>query len=119
MLRRAKVGRIGLSVRALPVIIPVRFVLAGDAIIFSPPEACSDGAVSGNVVCFEAGELNREDEWSVLVTGMASPVQPDEERDLLRVLLDDAGLEGHLMRIGADLISGRRGPLVHRALASA
>jgi CBS domain-containing protein len=112
LLRGVDVGRLGLSVRALPVILAVRFVLADDDIIFSSPSPTVDAALSGTVVCFEADEPGAGESlgWSVLVTGRAWPLTGHEPG----AATYSSSLEGPLFRLSADLISSHRGPLGHR-----
>ena len=116
LLRGVDVGRVGLSLNALPVILAVRFILAGDDIVFSSPRATVDAALVGTVVCFEADQPGSGNThgWSVLVTGRAWPLQRSRERGTPPAV-DES--DGQLVRLSADLVSGRRGPLDSRALA--
>lgn len=115
LLRRVEVGRVGLSLGALPTILPVPFVVVGDDVIVSSPGSKFDAALSGNVVCFEADDLDPlgNEAWSVVVTGRGALIRPEEERqqpELVALRAQEAG-SGSLIRIRADLVSGQRNPL--------
>ena len=54
LLATLAVGRVGVSVRALPAILPVAYAVAGDRVVFrSAPGAKLDAAVHRSVVAFE------------------------------------------------------------------
>jgi nitroimidazol reductase NimA-like FMN-containing flavoprotein (pyridoxamine 5'-phosphate oxidase superfamily) len=82
LLGQATVGRIGVSIDALPVILPVHFALLEDAVIFrTRPGTKLDAAANGAVVAFQADEVGPREprSWSVLVQGVAREVtDPDE-----------------------------------------
>lgn len=74
LLRSTRLGRVGLSVDALPVIVPVGFEVVGERIVLGahadPREVA---AIDGVVVAFEADawDPERGEGWSVLVQGPA------------------------------------------------
>ena len=74
-LSQVSLGRIAISIDALPVILPVHFVVSNESVIF-PTVAGSkfDTATAGTVVAFQADEQDpfSGDYWSVLLQGMAS-----------------------------------------------
>jgi nitroimidazol reductase NimA-like FMN-containing flavoprotein (pyridoxamine 5'-phosphate oxidase superfamily) len=75
LLGSAAVGRVGLSVGALPAILPVNFVLARDRVVFrTVPGSKLDSALARTVVAFEADGYDAAGTWgwSVLVQGMAT-----------------------------------------------
>ena len=79
------VGRVGVTARAMPVIIPVNYVVDGDAVVFrTTPDGLLAGACDGNVVAFEVDELAPDGSggWSVLVVGVAQLLAPAEARRL-------------------------------------
>jgi uncharacterized protein len=83
LLRTNFVGRIGLSVAALPVVVPVNYLLDGDRILIcSEPGAKLDAARHGLVACLEIDEFDPVDHagWSVLATGRLTEVIDPEER---------------------------------------
>ena len=119
LLGRAHVGRIALSIGALPVILPVNFhLLDRDVIVRSGPGTKMDAALTHAVVAFEVDAFSPLDHtgWSVMVQGLATEiVDPDELRRAaalpLRAWADDR--INRFIRIRSQEISGRR--LVHRA----
>ena len=107
-------GRIGLTVRALPAILPVRFVLDGERIVVRTSAASTLAAATRSaVVAFEADGRDDEPprEWSVVATGVAHHVTDDEEQVRLASLAlplwvgDDRSC---LVSISTDHLGGRR-----------
>jgi nitroimidazol reductase NimA-like FMN-containing flavoprotein (pyridoxamine 5'-phosphate oxidase superfamily) len=77
LLARTSVGRIGVSIDALPVIHPIHFTLMGDSVLFrTVPGTRLDSATIGTVVAFEAEGWEPADNsyWSVLLQGIAAEV---------------------------------------------
>ena len=73
-LREATVGRIAVTHRALPAIVPVNFTLMGSRLVFrTEPEGMLARACDGTVVAFEVDEVSPDgmSGWSVLVIGTA------------------------------------------------
>ena len=109
------VGRIGVSVRALPVILPVNFVLVGENIVFRTISGTKlDAATANAVVAFEVDSYAPDGKsgWSVLIRGVSSEItDPEELRALTDMLLwawalDDR-IATRLVRIESSFISGR------------
>jgi len=73
------VGRIAVTSRALPAIIPVNYALTGrTTIVFrTEPHGMLARATENTVVAFEVDELARDGRsgWSVLVVGVANHIQ--------------------------------------------
>ena len=71
LLGKETVGRIGLSLRGLPAVVPVNFSMLDEYIlVHTRQDAKLSAAVSGQVVSFEVDDLpSLDDGWSVLVTG--------------------------------------------------
>jgi hypothetical protein len=91
LLGKATLGRIGLSVRGLPAIVPVDFCLLDDQILVrTRGDAQLPAVLAGQVVSFLVDDLpTTADGWSVSVTGR--------------------GFEaGDVLGITVELISGRR-----------
>lgn len=108
------VGRVGVSMGALPAIFPVNFRLLDGAIVFRTGEGSKlSAAARGSVVAFEVDEHDPElrSGWSVLVVGEAEVL--DDPDVALRVL--DGGPEPYapgrrvaIVRITPGFVSGRR-----------
>jgi uncharacterized protein len=112
LLADRQLGRIGLSVGALPVVLPVNYVVDGERVVVRTGAGSKlAAAMRGAVVCVEIDEVDADARtgWSVLVTGVASEVTGAEaERlsDLLDPWSPSAG--EHVIAITIELVSGRR-----------
>ena len=124
-LASVSVGRLGVTIRALPAILPVNHLLHDDAVVIRSVEGSKlDAATAGAVVAFEADDhaVDGSWGWSVLVQGLAEEVtRPDEVAVLERLPLAPWAvdpLEAHrFLRISTELVSGRR--FDHRRVAPA
>lgn len=113
LLHRETVGRVAVSVSALPAIFPVNYrMVDGDVVFLTSEGLKANAAIAGNVVGFEVDHLDPERQagWSVLVVGRARLV-PGHEREAmgdldLRPWVD--GGRSLLVRIRPEFISGRR-----------
>ena len=75
-LRTVDAGHVGLSLEALPVVIPVELALVGeDVVVQAPPLAGLATALAGTVVAVQADgpDVTGEGRWSVVVQGVARP----------------------------------------------
>ena len=117
LLRGGEVGRIGITLAALPAIFPVNYRLIDDAIVFrTGPGSKMAAAAAGAVVAFEVDDYGLEDHsgWSVLVVGRAEVVEDPSitaaaERAGLQPFAD--GERTVFVRIEPTFVSGRR--IVH------
>ncbi len=107
------VGRLGFSAQALPVILPVNYVLQHRTIVFSSESgeklrAAEDRAVA----CFEIDSFDPlgHDGWSVLATGRLAPVEPDRAALLAAYPIAHWALRGerHFVELPIELLSARR-----------
>jgi nitroimidazol reductase NimA-like FMN-containing flavoprotein (pyridoxamine 5'-phosphate oxidase superfamily) len=116
LLRRARIGRVAISVDALPAVLPVNFTVIGEDIVFrTDPGAKLDVALANNVVAFEADDIDPvyQTGWSVLVQGMASEVvEPEQIETMRRAPLRAwaGGGRDRFVRIPTHHVSGRRIP---------
>ena len=117
LLARCQVGRVGTSISALPVILPVNYVVFDHGVLFRTAAGTKfDAAVRGIVVAFEADAYDPDGRagWSVLLVGKASEVSDPGtlERAEARssAVSTWPGAEGqlHYVHIKAERISGRR-----------
>jgi len=107
------VGRVGLSVGALPVVLPVNFVVDGEHIILRTGFGTKLSAALRNaVVCFEVDDIDQRDQtgWSVLVTGTAHELVGTDAAHAATLPLRPwpGSTADHLVAISIDLVSGRR-----------
>jgi nitroimidazol reductase NimA-like FMN-containing flavoprotein (pyridoxamine 5'-phosphate oxidase superfamily) len=86
LLASVSVGRVGLSIKALPAVLPVNFALLDGEVVFRTVEGTKfHAAAAGRVLAFEADgyETDGLSGWSVLVQGV-SRVVTCYRRDYLR-----------------------------------
>ena len=114
LLTTVSVGRIALTQRALPVVLPVNFALDGHAVVVrTGPGSLLARPQDGSVVAFEADQLDADacSGWTVMVVGTldwvsgASSVLRAEQ---LRIRSWVGSGHGHFARIAPGLISGLR-----------
>jgi nitroimidazol reductase NimA-like FMN-containing flavoprotein (pyridoxamine 5'-phosphate oxidase superfamily) len=113
LLTTTSLGRVGVTIGALPAVLPVNYVVDGDAIVFrTVPGTKLDAATARAVVAFEADGVEDGTGWSVLVRGMAGEITDPGELAHARELplrswaLGDAA--DRYVRVGFELVSGRR-----------
>lgn len=114
LLGQSSLGRIAITSDALPVILPVNYLVADDHIFVRTGRGTKlDAATRRAVVAFEADAINPFDHtgWSVMVTGIARDADPAS----LMIALPHpparwapACVEERLISISIDFISGRR-----------
>ncbi|ADD43134.1 pyridoxamine 5'-phosphate oxidase family protein [Stackebrandtia nassauensis] len=114
LLRTAVFGHIGITVRALPMIVPARFVVDAGRIVI-PVSSSSEvlHASQSSIVAFEANDVNTHtgEGWSVLVVGRARVVEEGPEFDRLARLANLMWVtapETRYIVIALDMVSGRR-----------
>jgi nitroimidazol reductase NimA-like FMN-containing flavoprotein (pyridoxamine 5'-phosphate oxidase superfamily) len=115
LLGQAGIGRVGVSLGAIPEVFPVHFCLMGDAIVFRTGAGTKLHAAShGAVVAFEVDEFEIDARcgWSVLVIGRSGRVRhPVEIHEARQQLQPDGWVPGdrdQIVRIMPHKISGRR-----------
>jgi nitroimidazol reductase NimA-like FMN-containing flavoprotein (pyridoxamine 5'-phosphate oxidase superfamily) len=77
LLAGASQGRVALSDRALPIIVPVSYRLVRDVIeLVAADRMLTNAGANGHIVCFEADSYYGGEEWCVTAIGrlLASPV---------------------------------------------
>jgi uncharacterized protein len=112
-LRRQGVGRVAVSVGALPAIFPVNYAtLDGDIVFRSGPGTKLTAAARGAVVAFEVDDADSfaHAGWSVMVVGPAHEVTDPEELQLatrLPLASWASRADDVFVRIEGSLVSGR------------
>lgn len=110
----SSVGRVGVTVGALPAIFPVNFALCGREVIFKTSRGTKLTAAARHaVVAFQCDWLDPQTRggWSVMVVGRAVPVtDPDRIAELDRLQIDSwaGGNRSDYVSITAEFVSGRR-----------
>lgn len=107
------VGRVGISINALPAILPVNYCWSDGCVVFlTAPGTKLSAALRHAVVAFEVDDFDADARcgWSVLIVGQADEIfDPDLFSRVSRSGGPWArGNRGHLVRIKAELITGRR-----------
>ena len=118
LLETEQVGRVGVSVGALPAIFPVNYRIIDGDIVFRTGDGLKHrAALRGSVVGFEVDRIDAAtmSGWSVLVVGMANEVPAGaDSADLAdryaAVRSWVGGDRRHLVRIHPEVVSGRRIP---------
>ncbi|MFV0309831.1 MAG: pyridoxamine 5'-phosphate oxidase family protein [Desertimonas sp.] len=108
------VGRIGVTVGALPAIYPVNYLVDGGAILFRTlPGSTLATVVPGAIVAFEVDDYEQADRtgWSVLAVGQAEVLDADEVDGIEQPDTWAEGDRSVVVRIVPTFLSGRR--LVH------
>jgi len=114
LLASRTIGRVGLSMDALPVILPVNYAVMDDAILIRSTEGSKlSAAWRGAVVAFEIDDYDplTHTGWSVLVQGTARVLNaPVELASARQQPLEPWAHpeEGAFVSITCDLLSGRR-----------
>ena len=113
LLGSASFGRLGLSSRALPTILPVNFWFDGERILVRTGEGSKlHAATAGAVVAFEVDHVDPVEHagWSVVVTGTAVEVtDPGDLEDLRHAPVPHwSRSAGHIVAIDPAIVSGRR-----------
>jgi len=115
LLATVPIGRVGLSVDALPVVLPVNFALVDGDIVFRTVNGTKfHAAAAGAVIAFEADgyEASGRSGWSVLVQGMSEIVTDPVELEALVGLPIEAwavdGSADRFVRIRSARVTGRR-----------
>lgn len=114
LLASVSLGRVGITIGALPVILPVHFRLVGEEILFRTGRGTKlDAATDGSVIAFEVDQVDPtyHQGWSVIVTGVASEASVsgtfDDEARSVPHWIQGAG-EDRLVVVSTDFVSGRR-----------
>lgn len=119
-LASARLGRVGVTTGALPVVLPVLYALDGDRILIRCPDDSSlMAALDHCVVAFEVDSVDGADEpthgWSVVVTGLARALGPDEAASVLPRSGPFLPEGGNVVEISTDRMTGRELPAPWRA----
>jgi nitroimidazol reductase NimA-like FMN-containing flavoprotein (pyridoxamine 5'-phosphate oxidase superfamily) len=115
LLATVPVGRVGVSVNALPVVLPVNFALLDGDIVFRTARGTKfDAAVAHAVVAFEADAYgaNGRRGWSVMVQGTSSELTDPavlERAHALELAPWGVGAGAdRFVRVESRFVSGRR-----------
>jgi nitroimidazol reductase NimA-like FMN-containing flavoprotein (pyridoxamine 5'-phosphate oxidase superfamily) len=107
------VGRVAVSIAALPAVFPVNFCLLDRDVYFRSSAGTKlDAATRNAVVAFQIDDFDSfaRRGWSVLIVGRAEVLPPADVQRLepLRVQPWVRGERAQVVRVAAELVSGRR-----------
>lgn len=111
LLRSVHVGRVVYTVDALPAVTPVRFAVRGrDVLVRAGGHSRLARGAPGAVIAFQADSIDPDHGvgWSVVVTGVARQVDPDDVADDDRAELGAwrSGPDSRYLRIVSTVVSG-------------
>ena len=122
LLGRHHVGRVAVTVGALPAVFPVNYTMLDGAIVFRTGDGTKlRAALNQTVVAFEIDDLDAfaHTGWSVMAIGVASQLEGDAlaraKRLPLRPWAD--GERDHYVRVVPEMVSGRR--IIHAGSGAA
>jgi hypothetical protein len=104
-------GRIAVSIGALPVVVPVLYALTDDHVVITvKANASLYAALADNVVAFEVDhvDLGTHEGWTVLVVGRARPTHGRSSSPPWRTGSPKQRGPEQLIRISIDRLSGLR-----------
>jgi nitroimidazol reductase NimA-like FMN-containing flavoprotein (pyridoxamine 5'-phosphate oxidase superfamily) len=112
LLGTMQLGRIAVTERALPSILPVRYARFGDAILFRVGEGTLlRAARMGQIVCFEAdsGDHHLEAAWSVTAIGQLRVIDDREQVELAEQieLVPWSAWSNTFIRLVPQVVNGR------------
>jgi nitroimidazol reductase NimA-like FMN-containing flavoprotein (pyridoxamine 5'-phosphate oxidase superfamily) len=115
LLSRTRLGRIGVCVGSIPTILPVRFALSGDHVIFRvAPGSLLANVTANAIVTFEADRFDEDarEGWSVEVDGVMRDVEDHDAivrcRALPLEIWADRPCEDRFLRLATAEVRGRR-----------
>ncbi len=112
LLRSQAMGRVVVSVQALPAVVPVGFAVGDDHLVFRAATGSPlDAATRDAVVAFEVDHVGERGEcWSVLVVGRSSAARdagPPGAAAVPAMPWEDPAA-GHYVRLPLQLVTGWR-----------
>ena len=111
LLASGSLGRVGVTIYGLPVILPVNYAMVDGDIVFRTSEGTKlQAATQRAVVAFEVDAHDAERGWSVLVIGRSARVVDADEHAALdrhRITPAAPGARSNFVRIRPEMITGR------------
>ena len=116
LLATRQLGRIGLAGGPFPLILPVNYVLDGDAVVIRTDSPKITAAADHTRVAFEVDDVDERTRsgWSVLVQALAEEVTGARRDELVERLRTAGGTpwalgeHGHWIRLIPKVVTGRR-----------
>ncbi|HEY5252254.1 MAG TPA: pyridoxamine 5'-phosphate oxidase family protein [Acidimicrobiales bacterium] len=110
LLSRAQVGRVALSVRAMPIVVPVRYMIDKGDLIFNAMGDELRRALHGNIAALQADGFEEDtgQRWTVFATGPVERRVDGLENVILALSTsENATLESNLFCLKPAILSGR------------
>ncbi|MHB8682609.1 MAG: pyridoxamine 5'-phosphate oxidase family protein [Acidimicrobiales bacterium] len=117
LLSKATLGRVAVSIGAVPAVFPVNYRILDGLVVFRTGAGTKlDAAVRNSVIAFEVDEVDPRyhEGWSVLVVGMADELRDPvmiERATHLPLVSWAPGERDHVVCLRPEFVSGRR--IVH------
>jgi len=116
LLAGEEVGRLAVVESGAALVLPINYVMDGDAVVFRTDPGTKLEAAMRAPVCFEVDHIDRQTRsgWSVIVRGLAQEITTMDRRDVIERLWSlslypwISGSKSHLVRIAPHSITGRR-----------
>ena len=112
LLASMNVGRLSLTINALPVVVPVTYWYLGGSVVLSMRDGPAHRAAVVNVVALEIDDTNLDHVlWAVLVIGPAVEITHPAERaeaERLGLAVSSGTTPAHYLKLQPDIISGYR-----------
>jgi uncharacterized protein len=112
LLASRSVGRVALSRRALPLILPVTYEMVGEDVVFAATPGLDAAIVTEqDVIAFEVDDIAPETRhgWVVLIVGMIRQIEGDDPGRGAAAAADRSPrAEATLVRLPTEHLSGRR-----------
>lgn len=116
LLATQEVGRLGFINNGQPEVLPVNYVLDGDAVLFATSPGSKLWGASCSPVAFEVDSVDpaTRSGWSVVIHGVAQEITADDTqlvRDRLEAIAPEpwpGGRPHNLVRLPTNSISGRQ-----------
>jgi uncharacterized protein len=121
LLRSAEFGRVAVTMGAMPVVLPVFYVVVDQTVVFHTSAGTKmRAATSETVVAFEADRFDpdRDEGWSVLLQGVAREVTDAGQLDRVRSMsMRRLSVDGRVERFVAVPAATITGRLIQAAVA--
>jgi nitroimidazol reductase NimA-like FMN-containing flavoprotein (pyridoxamine 5'-phosphate oxidase superfamily) len=113
LLAGAKVGRVGVTIGAMPAVFPINYAMLGRTVVFRAASGTKlESAADDTVVAFEIDDIDEAagTGWSVLVVGVAKQLTGAEREAAMALPLEQwAPVElEHIFGVAPDVVTGRR-----------
>jgi len=108
------VGRLSLTISALPVVVPVPYSYLGGSVVLAMHDGPAYRATASHVVGFEIDDTNLDHVlWAVLVVGRAAEITDDNERqqfESLGLAASTGATPVHYLKLRPEILTGYCGP---------